>query len=79
MCRVKLDSRDMASLATLQGKALFTGTRRAIDADTVYVCSYNDVAHQLKVMACDFACASVVEVNFDKEDAAYFLSHYVCA
>jgi hypothetical protein len=28
-------------------------------------------------MACDLACASVVEVNFDKEDAAYFLSHYV--
>ncbi|PAN14557.1 LOW QUALITY PROTEIN: hypothetical protein PAHAL_2G419400 [Panicum hallii] len=55
VCRVKLDSRDMASLAMLQGKALFTGTRRAvlvsaavsssIDADTVYVCSYNDVAH----------------------------------
>ncbi|RLM87287.1 hypothetical protein C2845_PM04G30050 [Panicum miliaceum] len=30
VCRVKLDSLDMASLATLQGKALFTGTRRAV-------------------------------------------------
>ncbi|CAN6205825.1 unnamed protein product [Urochloa humidicola] len=86
VCRVGLDSGDMASLVTLKGKALFTSPSRSvlvstevsscIDADTVYVCSY--VHGQPKVIACDLESANVAtQVNFDMDDTAFHLVRYV--
>jgi hypothetical protein len=86
---VKLDSGDMASLATLKGRALFTGTTRSVvvstevspsvDADTVYVCTFKKpVTKEPKVIACDLTCTSAAaEVKFDRKHRAFYLARYV--
>ncbi|RCV13640.1 hypothetical protein SETIT_2G361700v2 [Setaria italica] len=91
MYRVKLGARKLVPLARLDGKAFFSGNSRSllvssgvsqsVAADTMYVCyKGNERTGQAKALAIGLhgGCCIELEHSFDKEDAAGYLSTYVC-